>query len=286
MLPVLFTLETPWGALPIYAYGTLLGVALIAGYHWVLWLGARRGELDQARLSSATLWAALAGLCGARLLYVLENREAFSYGSARVYDITSGGVSAYGGLLGGLLGAALYLRWKKGSLALYADLCAPALAAGIVLARIGCYLHGCDFGKPLSATAPSWLARLGTFPRWDFEALGMDGSPALLHHLDRYGLAREAVASLPVHPTQLYEALAGACLLGFALFFLPRRRFAGQVILISAIGYGLYRFASEYLRDDPERGEAFGFSSAQLLSLLLVPLCAVAYSVLAKNVRR
>ena len=85
----------------------------------------------------------------------------------------------------------------------------PALALGTVLTRIGCYLYGCDFGTPLGACAPGWLKALGTFPRWHHDDLHVYGSPAWLHHVDRYGLARDSSASLPVHPTQLYEALAG-----------------------------------------------------------------------------
>src|SRR5205085_7850523 len=102
---------------------------------------------------------------------------------------------------------------------------------------------------------------------------------AWLHHIDRYGLARDSNASLPVHPTQLYEALAGVALLLLALALLPRRRFRGQVALLIAAGYGVWRFGIEYLRDDPERASAFGFSSPQLASLALVPICAAIYSV-------
>jgi phosphatidylglycerol:prolipoprotein diacylglycerol transferase len=89
-----------------------------------------------------------------------------------------------------------------------------------------------------------------------------------------------------VHPTQLYEALAALALLGLSLLLLRRRSFRGQVILSTAMGYGVLRFLIEYLRDDPERGEAFGFSSAQLISLALVPTCAVVYSVLRGGARR
>jgi phosphatidylglycerol:prolipoprotein diacylglycerol transferase len=155
-----------------------------------------------------------------------------------------------------------------------------------VLTRIGCYLYGCDFGTPLSPTAPSWLKALGTFPRWHYDQLQIYGSPAFLHHMDRYALDREAAASLPVHPTQLYEAAAGLVLLALVLAVRRRRRFHGQVMLLLAIGYGAARFGFEYVRDDPERGQAAGFSSAQLISLALVPLCVVAYSVLRTRARR
>jgi phosphatidylglycerol---prolipoprotein diacylglyceryl transferase len=281
MLPILFTLPTPWGPQPIYAYGVLLGLSLIAGYQITVRVAARFDALDEDLTGNAYLLAAVCGLAGARALYVLENREALEIASASWFDITSGGVTAYGGFFGGLIGTGLFLRYKRASLAAFADAAAPALAAGVVLTRIGCYLYGCDFGIRLSDSAPGFLAALGTFPRWDHEELEIFGAPAYLHHLGAYGLDRKAMASFPVHPTQLYEAVAGLLLLGVTAAVLRKRRFHGQAILVLAMGYGALRFLFEYLRDDPERAFPFGlgFSSAQLISLLLVPACAFTYTV-------
>jgi phosphatidylglycerol:prolipoprotein diacylglycerol transferase len=286
MLPVLFTLPMPWGPQPIYSYGVLLGLSLIAGYQVAVRVGARKDGLHEDTLGGAYLTAALCGIAGARLLYVLENRERFEESGAAWFDVTSGGVTAYGGFLGGLIGAAGYLAVRRASLAAFADAAAPALALGTVLTRLGCYLYGCDFGTPLGDGAPGFLKVLGTFPRWRHEELGIFGSPAFLHHVDVYGLGKDAAASLPVHPTQLYEALAALLLLGVTFAVLGGRRFRGQVVLVLAMGYGAARFAFEYLRDDPERGAALGFSSAQLISLALVPACAATYLVLATRARR
>jgi prolipoprotein diacylglyceryltransferase len=51
---------------------------------------------------------------------------------------------------------------------------------------------------------------------------------------------------------------------------------------VLCISYGTARFMLEYLRDDPERGQAFGFSTSQLISLCIVPLAGIAYSLLRK----
>jgi phosphatidylglycerol:prolipoprotein diacylglycerol transferase len=286
MLPILFTLNLPWGPQPIYSYGVLLGLSLIAGYFVAVRVGQRKDGLHEDVLGAAYIAAALCGIAGARVLYVLENRERFAESSASWFDITSGGVTAYGGFLGGLVGAAAYLALKRASLGAFADAAAPALALGTVLTRIGCYLYGCDFGTPLPQSAPGWLKALGTFPRWHYEALEIYGSPAFMHHVEMYGIKSDAVASLPVHPTQLYEALAAVVLLVAAFALLARRRFRGQVILLVAIGYGAFRFAFEYLRDDPERLQMLGFSGAQLISLAVVPACAMLYLVLATRARR
>lgn len=287
MHPVLFELPVPWGdgVQPIYSYGVMLAIALLGGWQIVKRLGARDG-LSEEILGNAYFIAALGGLVGARLLYVLTNLEEVQESGAGWLDFGAGGVVAYGGFLGGLATAAVYLRYRRQSLRAFADAAAPALASGTAITRIGCYLYGCDFGKPLADGAPEWLARLGTFPHWVDEPGGLRGSPAWAHHVDRYGLMPDSLASLPVHPTQLYESLAGLALAVGALLLWQRRRFRGQVILAVTFGYGVWRFAVEYLRDDPERGELFGFSTSQLISLLLVPLAGLAYSALKLRARR
>jgi phosphatidylglycerol:prolipoprotein diacylglycerol transferase len=223
----------------------------------------------------------ISGVVGARALYVVANHAEIG-GVAEWFDLRSGGLVAYGGFLGGFAGAAVHARIKHLALLDLADGAAPAIACGLFLTRIGCYLYGCDFGTRLSDSAPRWFARLGTFPHWPDNSGPLRGSPAYLHHVAAYDLPRDALHSFPVHPTQLYEALLGLLLVGLCLWMFQRRVFRGQVLLTLCMVYGCVRFFLEYVRDDPERGSAFGFSTSQLISLVLVPIAAVAYSLLRK----
>jgi phosphatidylglycerol---prolipoprotein diacylglyceryl transferase len=279
MHPILFHIPAPWGAQPIYAYGVLLGLSLLVGWRMTLLLGRQAG-LSAALLSDVYLIAAVSGVAGARVLYVLVNRHEFS-SAWQWLDLRNGGLAAYGGFLTGFATAALYLRAKRVSLLNVGDCAAPAIAVGLFLTRIGCYLYGCDFGTRLPEGAPRWLKALGIFPHWP-DTSGLRGSPAFAYHVDSYGLAREAAYSFPVHPTQLYEAGVGLLLMTFCLLMFPRRRFWGQVLFSLCMLHGTARYFLEYLRDDPERGFALGFSTTQLMSLLIVPIAAVLYSLLRK----
>ena len=69
----------------------------------------------------------------------------------------------------------------------------------------------------------------------------------------------------------------------FAVWLLTHRKFRGQVLVTVGALYGLWRFGIEYLRDDPERGFAFGFSTSQLISLAIIPVCIIAYIHLRKR---
>ena len=242
--------------LPIYGYGTLLACSFILGWIVTMTL-ARRGGVSQSHAAGAFFATALSALAGARILYTLTNLSQFE-DIATVLDFHGGGLVAYGGFIGGFLGAGLYSRATGMSLLLWADAAAPAVALGLCITRIGCYLFGCDFGKPFGQAAPAWLRAVGTFPRWDYPSLPIGtGAPAWQRHVDQGWIDYDAVASLPVHPTQLYESAVGLVLFLCLLALWQRRQFPGQVLVSLAIGYGVARYVLELWRDDPERG-AFG----------------------------
>lgn len=271
MHPILFEIPTPWGGVDIFSYGVMLGSSMILAWYVIMWLGEREGFLRDT-LANTFIITAISAIVGARLLYIVTNPDEFdSLGD--VINLRGGGLVAYGGFLGGFFGALFYLRSKGHSLLAFADVAAPTLALGLALTRVGCYLYGCDYGARLGDDAPEWLRSLGTFPHWADDA----GSPAWAHHVSEYGLDHGAAHSFAVHPTQIYESLAGFALLGVTLWIWRRRAFVGQVLLVLTMAYGLWRFGIEYVRDDPERGFAFGFSTSQLVSLALVPIAAFFY---------
>jgi phosphatidylglycerol:prolipoprotein diacylglycerol transferase len=290
MHPVLFSIPTPWGAIPIYSYGVMLGSSLLFAWYFIMYMGKKVEGYNRELLASCFTWTAVGAIVGARLLYIFTNLDQYdSIGSW--FDLRSGGLVAYGGFLGGFVTALAFWRIKKIPLLPFADVAVPTLASGLMFTRVGCYLYGCDYGRPLEGSAPSWLQSAGTFPKWDGEAYPafacdqtINGSPAYQHHLQEYpDLMAERLSSLAVHPTQIYESVAGLVLFVFATWLLMHRKFRGQVLVTVAGLYGLWRFLIEYLRDDPERGFAFGFSTSQLISLALIPVCIIAYIHLRKR---
>lgn len=241
------------GPIPVPSYGLMLFLGLVAGWHLTLRLADRDG-LPRGLVEACYVVAALSGLAGARLVFAAIH--AAELGSLwDVLALRSGGLSLYGGLLGGVAGSWWLARRRPISFFAWADVAAPSVVAGIALGRLGCYLFGCDFGEPLAQGAPEWLRRIGTFPRWPEGTLPLSsGSPAWVEHVTSRGLSYAATSSLPVHPTQLYESLAGVLLLGAAFALRARARFRGQVFLTLALGYGALRFLLETVRGDAERG--------------------------------
>ena len=209
MYPVLFRI----GSFEITSFGVLVAVAALVG----LWLYRR--ELERSRLSPEAVDAAVAGvvggLIGAKLLWTVE-----FMGNQPATDLlfSRGGLSWFGGLIGGV-GAGLWmLRRKRIPLLPALAAATPALAVGHAIGRIGCFLVGDDYGRP------SDLLWAVAFP---------EGLPP---------------TDVPVHPTQLYEAAALVVAAGVLL----RWRHAG---LLDAAVLGRYlvlagaiRFAIEFIR--------------------------------------
>ncbi len=266
--------------LPIYAYGVMLSLSLIAGWYISLPLAEKDG-LPKETMANCYVVTALCALAGSRILYVLTNPDEFrSVGD--LLALRNGGLVAYGGFIGGLLGSWAFLASKKIRLLAWADDAVPSLASGLLLTRLGCYLFGCDFGKRLPDGAPHWLKTLGTFPHWAPGTLAVgEGSPAFVRHTEMYRgtpLENDLLqmnTSFPVHPTQLYESLVGAALLALLMWQRQRVRFRGQVFFLFVFAYGYLRFLLELWRDDAERGSYGPILDAHVF----VPLCLVLFAV-------
>ena len=264
--------------LPIYSYGVMLGLSLVVGWYLTLKLAERDG-LPKETMANCYVITAIAAIAGSRILYVATNPAEFSNWQD-YFALRKGGLVAYGGFLGGYLGSWLYLQSHKIKLLPWADVAVPSLASGLLITRIGCYLFGCDFGKRLPDSAPGFLKKLGTFPKWTEGTLdGGLGSPAYAKHYETFkgtplGLQIEhAGASLPVHPTQIYESLVGLGLLLLLLWQRKNQKFRGQIFFLFAFAYGYLRFLLEIIRDDTERGE-FGpiMSEHWMVSLSLLAM--------------
>jgi len=225
MHPILFTLF----GFPVKAYGFFLVLAHLSGLAAVFLLAKRR-SLPTLPLIDLFFVSILAGLFGARGLYVLTHWTEFSGQPAALLSLDKGGLSLFGGFVPAFLAAIALLRWKKLPVLRYADALCPALPFSIALIRVGCFLQGCCYGAPF---AGSWAV---VFRRLDGQV-----PPALL---DR-GL----------HPTQLYEAAFLFALAGALVFWQPRNRLpAGLLGTLTVLAYCVFRFWLDFHRGDLMRG--------------------------------
>jgi phosphatidylglycerol:prolipoprotein diacylglycerol transferase len=245
--PILFHLPFD---VPLYSYGLMLTLSVIVGRLIAMSLAERVG-INAKLADRCATWTLFGAIAGSRLLYVATNFDQFDH----VLDIFAwwkGGVVAYGGFLGGLAAAMAFCRIHKISLLTWADCVAPSLCVGLAITRIGCFLGGCDFGRVWNGP---WAVQ---FPV---------GSPAFVEQGLLGQLPTGATSSLPVHPTQLYESLAGLVLLMLVLAVRHRQRVSGQALAAFALGYGVLRYFIEIVRADPDRGVIGPWSTSQFIAI-------------------
>ena len=151
------------GPVPIYSYGVMLGLSLVVGWYLTLTLAERDG-LPKETMANCYVVTAIAAIVGSRVLYIVTNPDEFD-SQALALRAAPRRARRVRRVPRRLRWAAyFFLRAHKIRLLPWADVAVPSLASGLVITRIGCYLFGCDFGKPLSRNAPAFSQKLGTFP--------------------------------------------------------------------------------------------------------------------------
>ena len=253
-----------FGYFPLHTYGFLLASAFLAAL-WFSAQAARREGIDKAAVYDLGVTIAISALLGAKLLFLLTEFRYYAAHPGEILSLTtlrSGGVYYGGFILAAIAG--IWMSWRKGlPVWKVADLCAPGIALGQAIGRLGCFAAGCCYGKP---TSQPW---------------GVVFSDPCSHQVVGVPLG------VPLHPAQLYQAAANLALFGLLWLSLSRKRFDGQVFIFYLVGYAASRFLIEFFRGDASRGFVLGgaLSTSQFIGLILFPAAAVLFLILRRRQR-
>ncbi|HCX28071.1 MAG TPA: prolipoprotein diacylglyceryl transferase [Candidatus Portnoybacteria bacterium] len=209
MIPYFVFDRITLGPIELATWGLLVGLAFTAGYFWLLYQ-ARQKNIWPIKIIGLALAAFIGAIIGARLLFLLQTPADFLTGLKSF----NGGAMFYGGLLGGVLGSWLYLKAIGEKFWPLADLTAPAVALGIGIGRLGCFLINDHQG---SLTSLPW------------GILWPDG--------------------LVRHPVALYESLAGFILFALLWYLKNKLTRPGQLFLTFMAGYAIARFGLDFFRE-------------------------------------
>jgi len=226
----------------------MLGLAFLVGVLWALRRAPRYGITRDSVLEVASL-CVIGAIVGSRLAYVLIHWDYYRENLWQAFAIREGGLTFYGGIAGAILMAVPYIIRRKYPLPRFFDLFAPPLALGYAIARVGCFLNGCCYGR---------VCVYSSFP------LGVK-----FPHL--YGFR---------YPTQIYSLGYSLIICAILLSLERTRRFPGELFLDYLWLYGVARFFMEYFRD-----EAFvvgGFLTLGQLACVLL----IAFVLIVKNMLR
>lgn len=240
------------GPLTFHGYGLMMALGFLAALGVWRRIVRRRDFIDARHLTSLMLWMMVCGVVGARVFHALTHWSEFSGAPWRILRVDQGGLVFYGGVLGALLGLIVFIRRNRLPALPVVDLVVTGLPLGHAFGRIGCFLHGCCFGRIWEGPGAVCFPR-ESIPWW--------------HHVYLELLPRATEYSLPVIPTQLLSA-AGNFLIFCVLYRLAvRGSRPGSVTVTYLLLYAPMRFGVEFLRDDP-RAALGPLSVSQFISVL------------------
>jgi len=222
------------GPVTIKSYGVLVATAFFVGFY-LLHREAKRKNFYPDKILDLELWILIFGIIGARLLHVLVNIGYYRNAPLEILLVWHGGLAVYGGILFAI--AALWISIVRNKMPLLktADFIIPYVALGQSIGRIGCFLNGCCFGRPVT----------GSFPGVMFPGEG----------ILRY-------------PTQLYSSLALLAIFVFLNLAKGKNLRTGFVFGFYLLLYSAQRFSIDILRGDTPR-YIFGLTISQVISVVV-----------------
>lgn len=234
-------IHTPWGDISTYTLCVVVGVLAMLGVLHISLKNAENRYAEEVFIIPKMAVCGISAFLFATLLDALF--KFFKYGT-----FTIGGITFYGGLIGAALTLYIQLmvskRKKKTQYSVYEwfNILTPPLVAFHFFGRIGCFFAGCCYGKPTSSI---------------FGMVFPDNS--------QYGIIHNGI---PLHPTQLYEAMLLLTIFIAILFI--KHKF--QIYLLC---YAVGRYLIEYLRGDDRGYVSQYISPAQAVSLCILAVLLI-----------
>jgi len=210
----------------ITTYAFLAGAAFLVGCTTALWLDAMAGH-DVARAARLHLLITMPAIfLGLRVTTILT--ELPDLWRRPLQTIVRPGYMLHGGIFGGALGVAIVSQITGVGTLFYFDCAVLALTVGETIARIGCHVYGCCWGRPTRGS----IGIRYTSP----DASVIRNRPELL--------------GVKLHPAQLYSSLYSFGLFMLVLWLLPFKYFDGMLAAVYCIVHSVGRFGLERLRND------------------------------------
>jgi phosphatidylglycerol---prolipoprotein diacylglyceryl transferase len=235
--PVLVTI----GGLKIHWYGIMIAIGLYAGIQVALRDAPRRG-INRDQLMNVALVAAVLGIAGGRLYYVVQNNPSFYlHHPAEIIAVWQGGMAFFGAMFGGALALAISAwRWRIPFWSLL-DVGALGMAIGQTIGRVGNIINGDIVGYRTNG--------------WGFEYTNPN----------TFG-----PQNVPVQPANLYELLISLAL--FLVLWNLRTRIhpEGMLAMIYVVLYSISQFFIFFVRDNIVI--LGGLKQAQVTSLVVIAL--------------
>lgn len=230
------------GNIAIHWYGLLIALSFIPGLY-VAYKMAQNWSINPDHVFNLAIICAPLALIFARLFYCALNWSYFSRYPLQILYLWQGGLSIYGVIFGGILGALIYALASRVSFLRLLDLGAVPLILGQAIGRWGNFFNQELFGYPTDLPWKLYIAP-------EFRP-------------------REYMGYNFFHPTFLYESIYNFILFAVLLWFSRRKNLRpGIIVSLYLLFYGVFRFFLEFVRIEP--ASVWFMSWGQVASLISV----------------
>ncbi|HOL66122.1 MAG TPA: prolipoprotein diacylglyceryl transferase [bacterium] len=203
------------GSFVIYWYGVMAALGILIAGSIFQRLAGRAG-LSQKVASEILVWLVVSGLAGARTVHVMTHFWYYYRHPLEILALRNGGLAIQGGIIGATIFLSLYALARRLPFFKIVDLVSTAAPLGQAIGRLGCFLHGCCYGKETDSFA---------------------------------GVHFPAVEGR-IHPTQLYYFAADMAVFCCLWWLLRQRLREGTVFCLYLMAMGLIRYNLDFLRGD------------------------------------
>jgi len=244
------------GTFTIRWYGVMIAISIAISIT-VIYFESKREGINTDDVLDVCIAGVIGGILGARLGWIVTSPDVLWYVAhpLRILAIWEGGLSYFGGILGGVVAANFLIRRRRMGFWRMTDMVAPMLALSFGIGKIGCWLNGCCNGTPTT----SWLGVIFTNPLSECDLLNQR-----------------------IWPAQLFNSACG--FLAFAILFWvirKRKRYDGQVFIWYLYLYGASSFVVEFFRSIPVH--VLRLTPNQWTDIVIVVLGIIASSILGRR---
>ncbi len=257
----MLAIELPWdptlfeiGGFRFTWHSLFAVIGILAGVHVARRMG-RRTSIPDDKVVTLALWAVAGGIVMARFLYVIDNLDQFSGNIGRVFALNQGGITVWGGPIGGAIAVSIASWWMRLPVRTALDIGSPGLILGMAIGRIGDLINGEHLA---TATDLPW---------------------AVL-----YTNAATLGQAFPVHPATTYELLGDLIIFGVLLFLASRVIGRGHMFWTMLGAYAAMRFGLQFLRAD-QPAHFLGLQQSQIIGVLAMLTAAgrIAWAVVRRS---
>lgn len=241
MHPVI--LRLPW--FTVYSYGVFVAIGFSMAAIYFLH-SLRSTFIPEKIITNMIAGIIVISLLASRFFYVLMNLDYYFTRPEKIFYIWEGGMVFYGGLFASILFSFFYIKLKNLDLGKIGDCSAPAIALGISIGRIGCFLNGCCYGIPSH-----------------FGFVFTPDSPA-----------GRVFPGQRLFPVQLLSSFNLFVIFLILHILRKRKKSFSKLLPIFLTLYSLHRFFIEFLRGDTH-SLVWGLTSFQIMSFSLLAISLI-----------